>query len=178
VIWPAQVKGGRALDTPVISLDILPTALEAAGLLGVAPSGGTGPAEAGTPNFDGRSLLPVLRGETKTLHEHLFWSEGGASGEWAVRSGDWKLVAGPTAKELFNLATDPAEAANLAVQHPDRVKQLTALYDAWLDQMAAPNSGQPKRHTGEAAGKAKKMTPEQKKKAREVERAKKKAKGD
>ena len=127
VAWPARLKGGGRIDTPVISLDILPTALAAAG---VHPP---------TRNpFDGKSLLPVLRGETKTVHEHLFWSEGGASGEWAVRSGNWKLVGIRQNVELFDLSADPGEQHDLAARYPDQVKRLSALYNQWLDQMAEP----------------------------------------
>lgn len=141
VSWPAQVKGGCTCDTPVISLDILPTALAAAG---VEP-----PRER---PFDGRSLLPLLRGETKVLHENLFWSEGGSSGEWAVRVGNWKLLAHGDQRELYDLGPDPAEETNLAGKHPDKVKQLSVLYDAWLDEMAPPNSGAPKRWGQTPAG--------------------------
>ena len=127
VSWPARFKGGRTLDTPVISLDILPTGLDAAGL-----------EPPGEKPFDGKSLLPVLEGETATLHDHLFWSEGGSSGEWAVRSGNWKLVAVRDQRELFDLAADPSERRDLSAQHPYQVARLTALYDRWLDQMADP----------------------------------------
>lgn len=153
VSWPAQLKAGTTCAVPVISLDLLPTALAAAGL----------PMPVDKP-FDGRNILPALKGEVQTLHEHLFWSEGGASGEWAVRSGNWKLVANPQRSELFDLAADPAEASDLAAKHPGKVRELTALHDRWLDEMAAPNSGQPKRHGGEASGKAKQRAEAGKKK--------------
>jgi arylsulfatase A-like enzyme len=134
VSWPARIKGGRTCDSPVISLDLLPTALEAAGL--------EPPRER---PLDGRSLLPLMLGRTKVLHEHLFWSEGGSSGEWAVRAGHWKLLANRDRRELYDLGCDPAEETDLAGKHPETVQQLAALYDAWLDQMALPNSGAPKR---------------------------------
>ena len=137
VSWPARFKGGRSLDTPIISFDILPTALEAAGL----------PMPSEKP-FDGKSLLPVLEGKTGTLHEQLFWSEGGRSGEWAVRRGKWKLVAHPKKLELFDLEADPSEATALNGEYPEKVQQLSRLYDAWLDEMAEPSSGQGKRWTG------------------------------
>jgi arylsulfatase A-like enzyme len=140
VCWPAKFPGGRTIDAPVISLDILPTALAAAG---IAP-----PTD---KPFDGRSMLPLLSGETTLGHEHLFWSEGGGSGEWAVRSGSWKLVAHQDRRELFDLAADPGETTNLARQHPERVKELEALYDAWLDEMAPPLKSGPKRWSAAAA---------------------------
>ncbi len=165
VSWPAQVKGGRFCDTPVISLDLLPTALA---VVGLEP-----PKER---PFDGRSLLPLLRGETKVLHEHLFWSEGGSSGEWAVRSGNWKLVASRDQRELYDLGADPAEETNLAQKHPDKVKQLSALYDSWLDQMAPPNSGAPKRwgETSPANALPKDQTKQKKREERKKTRAAKK----
>ena len=137
VSWPARFEGGRTIDAPVMSFDMLPTALDAAGL----------PAPTDKP-FDGRSLLPLLRGETKALHEQLFWSEGGRSGEWAVLSGKWKLVAQRKQLELFDLDADPSETTSLTAEHPEKVEQLSTLYDAWLDQMAEPASGQGKRWSG------------------------------
>lgn len=169
VSWPAQIKGGHTCDTPVISLDILPTALAAAGL--------EPPRDR---PFDGRSLLPLLRGETKLLHEHLFWSEGGGSGEWAVRSGSCKLVASQDERELYDLSTDPGEKTNLAKQHPDRIRQLTALYDAWLDQMAAPNNGAPKRWAQAPAegGSPRDLMRQKKREERKRTRAEEKQKGE
>jgi arylsulfatase A-like enzyme len=155
VSWPARLPAGGRCDVPVFSLDLLPTALAAAGV---------------TPTtekpFDGKDIMPALRGETKSLRENFFWSEGGETGEWAVRSANWKLVASPPRSELFDLATDPAEKTDLAAGNPEKVKELTALYNAWLDEMASPSSGQPKRHGEEASGKAKKRqeTKDEKKK--------------
>ena len=144
VSWPARFKGGRAIATPVISLDILPTALAAAAV--ALPT---------ERPLDGKSLLPLLTWETRSHHENLFWSEGGSSGEWAVRSGDWKLVAAKEKRELFNLATDPAEAKNLATTSPEKIAALTKLYDTWLDQMAEPMDGVGKRWNANAEPKAK-----------------------
>ncbi len=127
VSWPARFKGGRTIDTPVVSLDILPTALAAAGV--------TAPADR---PLDGKSLLGLLASEKRPHHETLFWSEGGHTGEWAVRSGNWKLVVAKEQKELFDLAADPAETKNIAGQHAAKIADLTRLYDAWLDQMAEP----------------------------------------
>ncbi len=157
VSWPAAFKGGRTIATPISSLDILPTALEAAGV----------PLPADKP-LDGRSLLPLLSGRTQTLHPTLYWSEGGSAGGWAVRAGDWKLVTqrNQTKPELFNLAADPAEKADLAGAQPGKVAELTKLYDAWIDQMAEPLGGAPKRFTGSGEPKGKK---EKKNKKKELE---------
>ncbi|MFC2115055.1 sulfatase [Bacteroidota bacterium] len=127
VSWPARFSGAREIHTPVISLDILPTVLDAAGIK--APE---------DKSFDGKSILPVLEGKKDVLHQNLFWSEGGGSGEWAVRSGDWKLVVHKDKIELFDLKNDVGEKTDLSAKNPDVVNKLTALYDEWLDEMAEP----------------------------------------
>jgi hypothetical protein len=61
----------------------------------------------------------------------------------------------------------------LAGQQAAKVAELTKLYDAWLDQMAEPMSGAPKRVGGPAAPGAKRSKAE-KRQSRDEERAKKK----
>jgi arylsulfatase A-like enzyme len=162
VCWPAQLKPGES-QAVVSSLDVLPTALAAAGIS--APP---------DKPFDGINLLPILRGETPAPARNLFWCSGSDEGWWAVRSGDWKLVAQRAKVELFNLATDVSEKTDLAKAMPEKVAELTRLHDAWLAQMAKPvKAGEKKWVEGMSTAK-KKLTPEQKKKARAEERAKKK----
>jgi N-acetylgalactosamine-6-sulfatase len=50
-----------------------------------------------------------------------------------VRDGDWKLLTNDnrTRVELYQLSTDPDELANLAAAHPEQVRRLTTLLDAW-----------------------------------------------
>lgn len=134
--WPARFAGGRTIDTPVISLDILPTALDA---IGIKPPAG--------PAFDGKSLLPLLTGAATRHHDVLHWDNGGLTGEWAVREGGWKLHGLRDQVELFDLAADPAETTDLAAREPDRVRRMTALHEAWLEPMPAPINGAPKRWT-------------------------------
>ena len=139
VSWPAKFSGKRTIDTPVISLDILPTALDA---IGVEP-----PAEAA---FDGKSLLPLLTGQSKTHHDTLFWcKEGEANGPCVAAIGSCGQSKGQM--ELFNLAEDPSETTNLADQQPEMVKTLADAFDAWIAQMADPITGGSKRWEAEPA---------------------------
>jgi len=90
-------------------------------------------------------LLPLLTGKSKTHHDTLYWSEGGNSGEWAVRRGDWKLHGFKGQLELFNLASDPSERTNLAGKQPKMVKTLSSAFETWIAQMADPITGGKKR---------------------------------
>jgi arylsulfatase A-like enzyme len=126
VCWPAQLKAGDS-QAVVSSLDVLPTALAAAGLA----------APADKP-LDGINLIPVLRGEVPAPARNLYWASGSDEGWWAVRSGDWKLVGQKARIELFDLAKDVSETTDLAKTMPDEVTELTRLHDAWLAEMARP----------------------------------------
>ena len=114
-------------DKPVIQLDVLPTALAAAG---VEPK----------PEWklDGVNLLPYLTGANKSApHDVLFWRFGQ---QMAVRKGDWKLVKydqaaeggkGTSPARLYNLAEDVGEKNDLAAKQPEKVKELQAAWDEW-----------------------------------------------
>jgi arylsulfatase A-like enzyme len=158
VSWPAGFKGGRIVTTPISSLDILPTALDAAGI----------PLPVDKP-LDGKSLLPLLTGKTREHVNTFYWSEGG-------EAGGWKLVQqrGQATVELFNLADDPAESKDLAQKNAPKVAELSGLYDTWLAQMAEPLSGAPKRPGTKAAGGAKRSK-EERRKDRDEDRTKKKS---
>lgn len=143
VQWKGQLPSGRVDDRPVIQLDIVPTALAAAGIA-IQPQW----------KLDGVNLLPYLTGQkTDTPHQALYWRLGQ---QIAVRKGNWKLVKGagsaalagsnPAANakpntdgaELYNLATDIGEKINLAEKQPDKLKELAAAWNAWNVELAEP----------------------------------------
>lgn len=125
VRWPGKLPKGTICDEPVISLDVLPTVCAAAG--------------AKLPDdrlYDGKDLLPALRGQTKKpLHKALFWDDGVK--QWAVREGKWKLLFNREGSlELYDLEGDISEKNNLAKQNPEIVKHLQQTYTDWKNQMA------------------------------------------
>jgi arylsulfatase A-like enzyme len=124
VSWPAKFKGGRTLDQPVISLDILPTVVEA-----------TGTGRLAKRQFDGKSLLPLLTGKSTEHHPVLFWNSGEEKAEWAVREGDWKAHSLRSKIALYNLANDPSEATNLAAKKPALAKRLAKRHADWKAEM-------------------------------------------
>ncbi len=134
VCWPAKLKAGES-QAVVSALDILPTALAAAGVA--------------TPTekpLDGMNIVPILSGETPAPTRNLFWASGSEAGWWAVRSGDWKLVGQKDKINLFDLSKDMSESTDLAKQMPEKLAELTKLHDAWLAEMAPPISGEGKRY--------------------------------
>jgi arylsulfatase A-like enzyme len=133
--WKGRLPAGKTFDQPVISLDILPTAVAAAG----------GRIDEAW-KLDGVNLLPHLEGKAAgAVHDHLCWRFGP---QWAIRQGDWKLVQGfdesanpmpgqpnkyvvVPEPQLYNLAADPGETKDLAAQQGDKVAMLKGLYDKW-----------------------------------------------
>ncbi len=126
VQWKGNLPAGEVYEKPVISLDILPTVLAAAGT--TAPS---------SAKLDGVDLFPYLNGANDGApHESLFWRY---LRQYAVRSGDWKLVrAQGDVPRLFNLAQDISEKNDLAAKRPEKVRALQAEWDAWNKDNVAP----------------------------------------
>jgi arylsulfatase A-like enzyme len=149
--WKGKLPAGATYEHPIIQLDILPTAVAAAGGK-VDPSW----------RLDGVDLLPYLTGQNNGKpHETLYWRFGE---QWAVRHGDWKLVVGnepgsPASKtkpaELINLAADIGESKNLAVEFSDKVKELKTVWDSWNAEQMEPR-WRPNPAKAKAKNKAKK----------------------
>jgi len=128
--WKAKFPKGKVYDLPVMNLDVLPTAVTAAG-----------GQLATIDRIDGVDITPYVTGENKARpHETMYWRYGP---QWGIRHGDWKLVVsrgGSGKPELYNLAADFAESKDLASAEPDKYKQLQALYDAWNKEQAEPSA--------------------------------------
>jgi arylsulfatase B len=127
--WPAQLPAGRVVETPVISMDVTATALAAAG----ATVEGAGQ--------DGINLIPLLTTDKAPDKPRTFYWRAGTRA--AMRQGDWKIVRdGARGRlrqwQLFNLAADVAEGTDLAVQEPERLKTLVALWEKWSATQVEP----------------------------------------
>jgi arylsulfatase len=124
VHWPGgMIPRGALRHTPAHFIDIVPTVLELAAT--AAPSEWKG---APRPPLAGRSLVPALASDVRIERDALWWKH---QGNRALRLGDWKIVAsGPDAPwELYDLASDRGESHDLAVAHPERVKELETLWN-------------------------------------------------
>ncbi|MCB1231689.1 MAG: arylsulfatase [Verrucomicrobiae bacterium] len=127
VSWPmglAPDLSGRLTKEVGHVIDLMPTLLDAAGTKSVVQN---------PFPFEGRSLLPILRGNPDELAPHgtLYWSHNRGR---AIREGDWKLVGaeknGPW--ELYQLDRDGTELNNLVEDEPERAKAMEQHHADWL----------------------------------------------
>jgi arylsulfatase A-like enzyme len=123
--WPGVIRQpGTLTHQPGHLIDLMATCTDVGGV--EYPK--TYKGRSITP-LEGKSLAPILRGETRQGHDAIFWEH---EGNRAVRQGSWKLVSRyPGNWELYDLEADRTEMNNLAGKQPDKVRELTMLYGAW-----------------------------------------------
>jgi arylsulfatase len=146
--WPAGIPAtanGRIVREPAHLLDLMPTLLEVAGA--------TYPA---TPDRHpkGQRIARMIRGEAGDANRTFCWEH---EGNRAIRKGKWKLVTLGDSKsgwELYDIESDRTESHNVAADHPDVVRELSAAYDAWATRCGVVPWSQilSKRPAAQAAG--------------------------
>jgi len=77
--------------------------------------------------WDGRDVWSAIQGDAAPDQSRSFYWR--TPNSFAVRRGDWKLVVRKQGSEpqLYDLAVDPYETKDLALQHPGPVSELDAL---------------------------------------------------
>jgi arylsulfatase A-like enzyme len=132
--WPGKGKQGTVCDVPVISTDFFPSLLEMAGL----------PLQPENHN-DGKSLVPLLKGEDQLERDGIYWhfphysNHGMQSPGGAVRSGDYKLLEyyENNTVQLFNLKEDLGEQNDLSVAQPEKAAELRKMLHEWRRKVSA-----------------------------------------
>lgn len=120
VNWPGRIRPGR-VNAPIHAVDWVPTLAK---LAGYAPGGGE--------KWDGRDVWPLLEGKAGAVSRDLYW-KGPGGRSFALRSGDWKLVAHeaqggrPRRIELYRLDRDPYERNDCSAAEPETVARLERL---------------------------------------------------
>ena len=125
--WPAGISASRRnhLETqPAHLVDLLPTCVDLARARYPTERNGQT-----IKPMEGVSLVPAFDGRALERKSPLFWEH---EGNRAVRDGKWKLVSKEHEPwELYDMSTDRSETKDLSPKHPDRVKELSAKWDAF-----------------------------------------------
>lgn len=132
------IPAGRVVSEAVELMDVMPTLLDAAGV--TSPAG-----------VDGRSLLPLLRGERwdrPHLHGEMAVCGGAqdyggcATGMQFLTDGRWKYIwePGPGREYLFDLTADPHELRNLAGL-PDQASTTARWREKLIAELADRDEG-------------------------------------
>jgi len=123
--------GNMQINSPAMVTDVTPTLLDLTQALtdfvGFQP-------------MTGRSLLPVLTGEAKTVYAPDDIRAIEVSGNSALYKGDYKILrsvlpVGDGKWRLFNLADDSGEVNDLSAQQPDRLEDMLAEYANYTAEM-------------------------------------------
>ena len=112
--------------------DIVPTLLDA---VGIPNHQGSYQGKAVEPLI-GRSMLPMLLGQSKTVHSAEQSIGYELAGSAALFKGDYKLVKniaplGDGQWRLYHLLSDPGEVHDMAASQPERFQAMLADYEAY-----------------------------------------------
>lgn len=126
VIAGPGIPAGQRRATQCYLRDLFPTFCELAGVP--------------CPEVDGRSLVPVLRGETQEIHPFIvgYFQDS----QRMIREAHLKLAWYPKIDrwQLFDLASDPRELNDLIAdaRHQEQVTDLRSKLLAWLREHGDP----------------------------------------
>ncbi|MDZ8120011.1 arylsulfatase [Pontiella agarivorans] len=134
--WPGGLLG-EPRDIPTLSahIDLLPTLVELCGM--ELPR---------SIDFDGTSLVPLLRGTSKKWPERTLFVEGQRSVEphkgsrSAVMTQKWRLVG---QKKLYAIQEDPGQAHDVSGQFPEVVKQLKDEFNQYWEHVTPDHRSYP-----------------------------------
>jgi arylsulfatase A-like enzyme len=134
VTWPGFARQAQIGTAFATVMDIAPTVLE---LAGVTHPGTEYQGREVAP-MRGASLVPYLSGGAEAVHDAVTGTGWELFGRRAIRRGDWKALYlhqpyGPGAWQLYDLSTDPGEIDDLAAARPDKLAELLALWDRYVE---------------------------------------------
>ena len=122
--WNGHLPAGKRIGDYCQLKDFMPTLLE---LMGIETD----------LKFDGRSLMPLVRGEERTSEPEFYITECTWMRKHGWRTPEWKLIVAlepdfhfKPELELYNLIQDPQENHNVAAENPEVVEMLKKrMYD-------------------------------------------------
>jgi arylsulfatase A-like enzyme len=127
VQWPKGIpekRRGKFEARPGHVIDLMATCVDLSGAAYPAQVNGNK-----IKPLQGISLRPAFNGDSLNRKNPIFWEH---ESNRAVRDGKWKLVARADMPwELYDMEVDRTEMHDLAVTHPEKVKDLAGAWDAW-----------------------------------------------
>ena len=153
--WPGQIPAGSVCREIAATIDLLPT---------IAKLAGTKPPTDRV--IDGKDIWPLMSGQPNAKSPHEAYCFYGARDLQAIRSGRWKLhfphryrsydrsriptdghpveyVFPEIGLSLFDLENDIGETTNVADEHPEVVRRLTALADRFREDLGDAATNHP-----------------------------------
>ena len=119
VRWPDTIPAGGVSEQMIITMDWVPTLLDAA----------QARPELAHP-LDGVSLLPYLRDASLMEERELSWRMKHRN-QSALRRGSWKYLCVDGNEYLFNIDVDARERANQMHNQPDKLAEMRSRFDRW-----------------------------------------------
>jgi arylsulfatase len=151
--WPGTIDSGRVIDSPVMSIDLMPTIAHLT------------KAQLPTNKIDGKNVWNILSGKSKENPHLAYFFYYNTNELQAVRYKNWKLYfphryrtlngrEGGTdglpvdydhnileSIELYDLSSDPEEQFNIAVKHPAVVDTIKALANEMRNELGDALTG-------------------------------------
>ena len=137
---PSVITKASRVSGAVQHIDLFPTILDLTDC------------ELDTNSIDGQSLRPVLNGVPHKGRDYIYTEEFNRERRTAISDGRFKLIFTPSgepavceicgrthgdAVELYDLADDPAETANIAAEYADKVEFLKEKYESLAKKLTA-----------------------------------------
>lgn len=146
VSWPKANWKPRVIEKLSAHIDLFPTLMDLCDIK--APKG---------PKLDGISLVPLLNGQEESWPDRTLFLHNGIDEKnrypGAVRTERYRLncsIPGPqsgsAAKnlddkvrpwQLYDMHKDPGQKNNLAAKMPEKVSELSRLYETWVDNVSS-----------------------------------------
>ncbi|MFT5127445.1 MAG: arylsulfatase A-like enzyme [Rhodothermales bacterium] len=167
ITWPKTIQAKSVTQTPITSVDFMPTFAELSGA----------PLPTNQP-VDGKSIVPLLKGNT-LADRAIFWhyplylagsgegkvvsSFGTQDKAWrgvpssVIRKGPYKLIHyfEDDSVALFNIDADRSESQDLAKKQPELAATLLAELSSWQKDVKAPIPSEINPNFGKPASKSK-----------------------
>lgn len=129
--WPGHLPAGNTVRQIAAHIDLFPTILELCGVH--SPK---------TLPQDGRSLVPLLKGETAGWPDRMIFTHQNRFGEThltpgSVRTQRHRLVNRGKGYELYDMTADPGQQHDIAGQQSEITRRLAAAYEAWYREVTA-----------------------------------------